>query len=312
MGPQPLMLPVRFNMLFICINGFFITRLLLERREIELNDTEQKLWESTFSGYMTKVQMQNLLGLGHLMDYPQSVVNASAGESKSGRLLLVIEGQVSIRGDSGLEISSVGPGSFVGEFQFLRDEAKERKNVGKDRESVTTVFSSETKVVEWDVHELSQQLRNRSDVRHGLESLFATKMANKLRRMNTSSPEKGYMNVLGGILASGTVGEAELAYLSHFRESHGITSEFHFSALRRLGCSEKDFSDLIDWARVQAYTNFLQGIIADHKIGQDEIECLAKYCLTHGISPAAHEVALQHLGITKQDFEDFLRKGRGT
>ncbi|CAE8587129.1 unnamed protein product, partial [Polarella glacialis] len=52
--PVSLMVPVQFNILFICINMVFIGRILAERRDVKLDPTQQLLWDLGFGGILTK------------------------------------------------------------------------------------------------------------------------------------------------------------------------------------------------------------------------------------------------------------------
>eukprot|EP00404_Azadinium_spinosum_P036785 CAMPEP_0180663510 /NCGR_PEP_ID=MMETSP1037_2-20121125/59985_1 /TAXON_ID=632150 /ORGANISM="Azadinium spinosum, Strain 3D9" /LENGTH=86 /DNA_ID=CAMNT_0022691287 /DNA_START=21 /DNA_END=277 /DNA_ORIENTATION=- len=82
---------------------WFISGILWERRDIELDSTEEALWESTFIGYMTKVQMRELLALGQQMEKQLGQINSRQGQALSGRMLLVVEGQVLIKDEDGEE-----------------------------------------------------------------------------------------------------------------------------------------------------------------------------------------------------------------
>jgi len=61
--PEPLLTPVYWNILFITLNVFWITRLLLERRPVQLTADEKQLCELVFR-LVSPREMINLLKIG--------------------------------------------------------------------------------------------------------------------------------------------------------------------------------------------------------------------------------------------------------
>eukprot|EP00928_Gymnodinium_smaydae_P088646 TRINITY_DN72710_c0_g1_i1.p1 TRINITY_DN72710_c0_g1~~TRINITY_DN72710_c0_g1_i1.p1 ORF type:complete len:433 (-),score=55.55 TRINITY_DN72710_c0_g1_i1:245-1486(-) len=292
----PLTLPVRFNALFIAINVSFITRLLIERRDIELDEIENDLWESTFSGYMTKVQMRKFLQLGHRKEYNGGEIISRAKEGKSGRLVLLLKGEIVVKNESGDKIASVAPGNFVGEIQVFVHHSK--------TEVVTTSFSGPAVAYEWNTADLEEALRHRADVRHALEALFAKQLAAKLHCMNTSAPQKGFENILRGMFASGTIGDAELAYLTHYQTTHNISHDFLKNALEEIAgpTGQEQFQALVENARVEAYHNVLKGVLADGVVNEAELQYLQDFRDKNHIDDKLHRVALKRLHWSEQDF----------
>ena len=61
--PDPLMVPIYWNLIFIALNVFWISRLLYERRPVTLTKDEQDLCTLVF-GTITPREMTNLLKIG--------------------------------------------------------------------------------------------------------------------------------------------------------------------------------------------------------------------------------------------------------
>jgi len=237
--PVPLMVPVRFNLLFIAINVCQIIRILAARRDLKLNEHEQALWDLGFSAFLTKVEMRELIRIGRRYDVEPGMVVAQSGMRIQRRILVLISGGME-ETRNGKQLARYEPGDFFGEFQLLE---KFRHTGGSHK--VTTAFSCNSSVVEWDTDILREYLDVRPEVRQKLERLWAEGLNLKLDRRDANASERGYADILRGILSNGAVGESELEFLKHVRETHCISDDCHNEALQGLGFTEVEFGAMV-------------------------------------------------------------------
>mmetsp|Transcript_63592 Transcript_63592/g.113164 ORF Transcript_63592/g.113164 Transcript_63592/m.113164 type:complete len:517 (-) Transcript_63592:124-1674(-) len=249
--PVPLMVPVRFNLLFIAINGFYIFRILAERRDLKLDDVEQMLWDLGFGAFLTKVELRALLDQGRRYEAEPGLVVAQSGMPVQQKVLAIAKGGLS-QTRAGQIVANFEPGDFWGEFQLL-ERARHTGAVHK----VTTTFSASSVVVEWDTSALSEYLANKPVVRQKLQELWAEGLNVKLDRRNADANERAYVDILRGILCNGTVGETEAAFLKHVRQVHNISDNCHVHALNELGYSEQEFVAIVDKGRQPWFLRWL-------------------------------------------------------
>eukprot|EP00930_Biecheleria_cincta_P057246 TRINITY_DN43217_c0_g1_i1.p1 TRINITY_DN43217_c0_g1~~TRINITY_DN43217_c0_g1_i1.p1 ORF type:complete len:512 (-),score=55.38 TRINITY_DN43217_c0_g1_i1:48-1583(-) len=246
--PVPLMVPVRFNLLFIVINAVFVMRILLERRDLILDEVEQRLWDLGFNAFLTKVELRDLLSAGRRFEAEPGTVVAQSGMPLQETVLLLCSGGMS-QTKAGAKIGRFEPGDFWGEFQLV-ERARGTGGGGRvwhkgDCYKTTTTFSEHSVAVEWDAAQLGEYLSSRPALKLKLQELLAEGLNLKLDRRNSSLTERAYVDILRGILCNGTIGEVEIEFLQHVRQVQNLSDKCHKDALLELGYSEKEFSALV-------------------------------------------------------------------
>jgi len=246
--PVPLMVPVRFNLLFIVINAFFVMRILLDRRDLKLDEVEQMLWDLGFNAFLTKVELRDLLSVGRRFEAESGTVVAQSGMPIQETVILLCSGGMS-QTKAGAKIGRFEPGDFWGEFQLV-ERARGTGGGGRvcdkgDCYKTTTMFSEHSVAVEWDAAQLSEYLSTRPALKLKLQELLAEGLNLKLDRRNSSLNERAYVDILRGILCNGTIGETEIEFLQHVRQVQNLSDKCHKDALLELGYSEKEFSALV-------------------------------------------------------------------
>merc|ERR1711865_1266559 len=213
----PILTAVRFNVLFLLLNGYFISKLLLERRDLELNDLEQQLWDQSFCEYLSKVQLRTLLAEGHSRAAVDGELFREAGQPKTDKVAVLVSGQARVSNQDGDVVAVLQPGEFVGEFGFIEQ--------GVDQLAQTTVvFQGGTRVVEWTDQQMREHLLANPAVRHSLDALWMRTLKTKLARMNANETYRSYVNALRGVTADGVVAKEERQFIDHFRASRSISS----------------------------------------------------------------------------------------
>jgi hypothetical protein len=104
-----------WNILFFAINGFQVSRLIRERRPIELPSEITDLYENIFSS-MRRREFLNLWHMGSIdSDENEQLIKKGRKQKK---LYLILSGKVRVE-NKGTLITKLGRGSFLAEMSFL-------------------------------------------------------------------------------------------------------------------------------------------------------------------------------------------------
>ncbi|CAE6971916.1 unnamed protein product [Symbiodinium natans] len=174
--PKPLMVPVRFNLLFIAINAYHIGKIFLHRRDLKLDEVEQMFWDVGFSEFLTKVELREFLARGRRYSAEEGMVLATAGAPVVQKIIALAKGGI-VQKQGGKAIAILEPGDFWGEFQLV----ERARNTAKKHQA-TAEFSQNSIAVEWDTADLNEYLSSKPDLRHKLQELFAEGLNLKLYR----------------------------------------------------------------------------------------------------------------------------------
>ncbi len=166
--PEPLMMPIYWNLVFTALNLYWIVRLLLERRPVKLSAEEQRLCELVFRT-MTPREMIKILKLA-------SWKNAAAGEcfvtrGKSlDRLMVIYSGKACVEVD-GRNVTELQPGQFIGSISYVTEEAA----------PANIVAIEPTRYVCWSKSELKDFMNKNPDLHTALETTLAVDLTKWLQ-----------------------------------------------------------------------------------------------------------------------------------
>ena len=116
--PTPLMAPIYWNLIFMAINVYWIVRLLLERRPVQLAPDEQRLYQLAFRT-LTPREALNLFRLGTWRSANSGEVLAKRGEELD-TLSIILSGRAIAERD-GRVVAEVGEGQLVGQVSFFAE-----------------------------------------------------------------------------------------------------------------------------------------------------------------------------------------------
>src|SRR3546814_13089145 len=123
------MTPIYWNLVFTALNIYWIRRLLLERRPVEVNAIEQRLCELVFRTMPTR-EMIKLLKLA-------TWENAEAGECFVDRdkpldRLMVISSDKACAAVDGRTVTELQPGHFISSITYTTSETSPHPAVAND------------------------------------------------------------------------------------------------------------------------------------------------------------------------------------
>ena len=158
--PEPLLTPIYWNLVFTALNIFWITRLLLERRPVKLNEEEQRLCELVFRT-MTPREMIKILKLA-------SWQSAVAGEcfvergKPLDRLMVIYSGKACVEVD-GKNVTELQPGQFIGSISYITEETA----------PANIVSLEPTRYVSWPKSKLQDFMKKNPDLHTALKTTLA-------------------------------------------------------------------------------------------------------------------------------------------
>ncbi|MFB6347179.1 MAG: Crp/Fnr family transcriptional regulator, partial [bacterium] len=174
--PQPLYEPIAWNGLFALINGVQIYFLYLERRPVQLDDDEEKLYLMAFR-CLTRREFKKLLSVGDWWTLPENKVLIEQGEEPD-QVVILMEGEVCTYVDD-RKVARVRPGQFLGEMGFFTGE-KTEADVWTD---------TDVKMYCWDMDRLTDFLDENPGIKNALQTTLGKDLAAKLQAARNKESE---------------------------------------------------------------------------------------------------------------------------
>jgi hypothetical protein len=116
---DPLMTAIYWNLLFVALNAFWIGRLILQRRPVQLTDEQEQLCRLVFHS----IAPREMLAMLKFAEWK----NAEPGEcfapqgAPPDKLMVIYSGKARVEID-GRAVAEVLPGQFIGSIGFITDD----------------------------------------------------------------------------------------------------------------------------------------------------------------------------------------------
>jgi len=166
--PEPLLTPVYWNILFITLNVFWIARLLLERRPVQLTADEIQLCELVFR-LISPREMISLLKIGTWETAEANECLVTVG-SELDKLMLIQSGRACLIVD-GAKTQIINPGQFIGSISFITDEIAPADFVALES----------TRYLQWDKSSLKRYLTKNPELHAAIQATLSMDLTEKLR-----------------------------------------------------------------------------------------------------------------------------------
>jgi hypothetical protein len=315
--PQPLWIPIKWNVIFLIINAFMIGQIYYEYVTAENVTLEEKnIYASMFRDLgMNIVSYFRLISCAERVVLTPGEALISAGVHND-YLSLVISGSLDVIRE-GEAVSSIGPEMFCGEMSFLQWKDELRKHLLKDPVAepntvhilgVGSIVAAEETVIYrwrfWDLHKLFLR-----DMQIGVvvERLLSNDLNNKLKNNWKEEPVSRYKQILSGAMIDGIVTPNERHVLKEFREVHGITDEQHLKCLQKLSWSIDDFKRGYRGVKdksVNVYASMLlDQLTPARRIAEETKAELRDFRKKRNISGQQHVVCLNSVGWSMNEYE---------
>jgi len=167
----PLWAPIGWNMVFVAINIYWITRLVLERRPVPFSEDERRLYNLAFRN-MKERDAFKLFCLGTWSSHPAGTILLTQGKVVDA-LWLIVDGEVCVEMD-GTRVDSLREGRFLGGTAFL--------SRGMHFTAPVTVRTTEpTRIVAWQFAELQALFAKAIDLKVAIEASLGLEISHFLQ-----------------------------------------------------------------------------------------------------------------------------------
>ena len=165
--PQPLMTPIVWNLAFTALNGYWIVRLILERRPVVLVGNDLRLYQLVFR-CLTPREMRELLRLGTWGHAQAQECFLRAGAPLQ-RLLVICSGRAALVKD-GRVVEELGDGQFIGGIPFITESAA----------PADVVAQEQTWYMAWPKDVLKTFLAGKPDLQNALQLTLGFDLTHRL------------------------------------------------------------------------------------------------------------------------------------
>ena len=148
---QPLWIAISWNLVFVGINLFWVARLLLERRSVQLTEDEQRLRQFCFP-LLNPADVAKLCRMGTWEHIEAGICLRLTGQETVAPL-----GDCTDKADvrlDGEKVAQLGDGQFVGQIAYITDE----------KAPVSIIAQGSMHIISWSRVKLETFFKERPDV----------------------------------------------------------------------------------------------------------------------------------------------------
>ena len=163
--------------IYTAINSVMLFLIYLERRPIELNDLEQKIYDSTFKSLEPRLY-KKIIDMGTWEDIKPDVTLVNR-DSELDSLMLVVEGEAEVILKHG-ERKIIPTGGFIGEQSFI---------TGQKTSADVTTGEEKTKILRWNSNILRNYIKDKESLKDNIDLILTADLIHKIRSMNEGNDE---------------------------------------------------------------------------------------------------------------------------
>ncbi|MGZ8417189.1 MAG: Crp/Fnr family transcriptional regulator [Methyloceanibacter sp.] len=162
---------IGWDVVFIAINAYQLSRLMQDRLSLRLPADERELLRNVLTG-LDDAQIARLLVAGRFSDIAKGTLLAEENQPLE-RLFFICAGHVRVT-IGGREVAHLEKGNFVGEVAFLTEKPA----------TATVVAEDSVRALVFERSELSRFFRNEAEVAGLIYQLLGRELANKIKVSN--------------------------------------------------------------------------------------------------------------------------------
>lgn len=162
---------IGWDVVFIAINAYQLSRLMQDRLSLRLPADERELLRNVLTG-LDDAQIARLLVAGRFSDIAKGTLLAEENQPLE-RLFFICAGHVRVT-IGGREVAHLEKGNFVGEVAFLTEKPA----------TATVVAEDSVRALVFEGSELSRFFRNEAEVAGLIYQLLGRELANKIKVSN--------------------------------------------------------------------------------------------------------------------------------
>jgi CRP-like cAMP-binding protein len=163
---------IGWDLVFIAINGYQLSRLVQDRLSLRLPQADRDLLRSVLIG-LNDIQIARLLVAGRFRDVAKGTTLAEENKPLD-TLFFICAGHLKVT-IAGREVAHLGKGNFVGEVAFLTEKPA----------TATVVAEDSVRALVFERAALSRFFRNEAEVAGLIYQLLGRELAHKIKVSNT-------------------------------------------------------------------------------------------------------------------------------
>ena len=330
--PQPLWIPLSWNLGFLLINCAMILRLVNEKQDAQesLEDEfHQTVYTEMFEGGgLTDVEFMHLMELAEKIKYEPGAPIVRTNMQQR-RLYILVKGHAQVfaasaaEGIAGEMLGTVQPNHFIGEVSFAHHlsrecEEEDAMSAAPPGASCGCVATADVvagpngcTVFSWSFDELRDFMHEEAHASHAIQSAMSHDMAMRIAKNMGKTPFSKYRSILFGIVVNEIITADEKMYLKKLRSQLGITELQHNDAIEQVGWTRKEFEKGYKTVKVREEYDRLAGVaLTGTTISDAEKKKLLEYRVKHSIRGTDHLRVLGIHGWLLNEYEAGERKMR--
>jgi CRP-like cAMP-binding protein len=163
---------IGWDLIFIVINLYQLSRLVRERLSLRLPEKDRELLRKALTG-LNDAQIARLLGAGTLCNLADGTTLAEENRELE-KLYFICDGRVMVS-IAGRDVAHLKEGNFVGEVAFLTERPA----------TATVVTASPVRALAFERETLKRFFRNETEVAGLIYQLIGRELAHKIKVSNT-------------------------------------------------------------------------------------------------------------------------------
>lgn len=172
---NPLFVPIFWNLFFIALNFYHVTKIIYGNRKIHLSNKEEELYKMSFS-QLNRIEFSKLIRMGEWKKVDAGAVLIKEDQPVS-ELLMIYNGNVEILvkdHDSLKKVNELKDGQFVGEMSFLSSSMA----------TATVKTIHPTEFVSWNQKNLKELMTRNPSLLFSLQAAMGTQITEALKIKN--------------------------------------------------------------------------------------------------------------------------------
>ena len=165
--PEPMMIAVFWNGVFIITNLYHIAIIVYEKRPVKMTDKEKELYETMFRG-LSPVEFLKITKVAEWKEFKSPLPIIQQGKLVND-LILIYNGAVDVLVND-KKVAELKDGQFVGEMSFLTEKPA----------TATCKVSHTTECLVWPQKDFKDLLKRNPSLYFTIQSLLSEQVSNNL------------------------------------------------------------------------------------------------------------------------------------
>lgn len=168
---SPLWVPISWNLIFISLNFYHITKIIYGNRKVKLSSIELELYQMSFSA-LNLMEFSKLIRMGEWRKAEVGTILIEEGQVME-ELLMIYSGRVDILVKN-KKVNELKDGQFIGEMSFLSNH----------QASATVKTVLPTEYVSWKQKDLKALVSRNPAIVFSLQAAMGAQMSLAIKEMN--------------------------------------------------------------------------------------------------------------------------------